>query len=82
MRFLAYGPIWAMAAIIAANPTDLLPDMSPEIIRGGELAVLGWVIYYVLVRIFPAQVRAQKEQRDAFLKLLKDLGVTKKDENK
>lgn len=75
MRFLAYGPIWAMAAIVAVDPTGF----TPEILQVSELAVLGWVIYYVLVKIFPAQVKAQKEQRDAFLKLLRDLDVVKKD---
>ena len=74
MRFLAYGPICLMAGATAIGP---FTDMPPEIIRGGELAVLGWVVYYVFVKMFPAQIKAQKEQRDAFLKLLKDLDVAK-----
>ncbi len=78
MRFLAYGPICLAAGATAVGP---LTDVPPEVIRGGELAVLGWVVYYVLVKIFPAQVKAQKEQRDAFLKLLRDLGVIGKNKN-
>ncbi len=81
MRFLAYGPIWAMAALVAVDSTSFAPDMTPQTITGAILAVLGWTIYYVLVKVFPAQVKAQKEQRDAFLTLLRDLDITKGDEN-
>lgn len=76
MRFLAYGPVCLVAGAIMAEST--MPTvMTPEMLSGGVLGVLGWTIYYVLVKVLPAHVKAQKEQRDAFLKLLKDLGVGK-----
>lgn len=84
MRILAYGPVWVMSALVAVNATPGFPEIPVEDqgITGLTLAVLGWVIYYLLVKIFPAQVKAQKEQRDAFLKLLKDLGVARDTEDK
>lgn len=75
MRFLAYGPICLAAGVVMAD-SAIPTDMTPEMLSGGVLAVLGWTIYYVLVKVFPAQVKAQKEQRDAFLKLLQDLKLT------
>jgi hypothetical protein len=73
-----------MSALVAVNATSSFPKIPVEDqgITGLTLAVLGWVIYYLLVKIFPAQVKAQKEQRDAFLKLLKDLGVARDTEDK
>lgn len=76
MRFLAYGPICLAAGVVVAD-SAIPTDMTPEMLQGGVLAVLGWTIYYVLVKVFPAHEKAQREQRDAFLKLLKDLGVGK-----
>lgn len=84
MRFLAYGPIWAASALVAADAMPGFPEIPVEGqgIAGITLAVLGWTIYYVLVKVFPAQVKAQKEQRDAFLKLLRDLDIVGKDKGK
>ena len=65
MRFLAYGPVASMSVLLATDP--VLPSVPPEMLSGGVLAVLAWTIYYVLVKVFPAHERAQKDQRDAFL---------------
>lgn len=80
MRILAYGPVSVAAAFLVADTTPIIPDVGPQMLQGGILGVLGWTIYYVLVKVFPRHEKAQKEQREAFLKLLKDLGVTKKED--
>ena len=73
MKLLAYGPIAAATIFLAADATPGVSSfLPPEIVQGSALAVLGWTIYYVLARVFPAHQRAQKEQRDAFLKFLAD----------
>jgi len=77
MRFLAYGPVWAAAVLLAATPMPIIPNIEPRYISGGVLAVLGWTIWYVFVKLLPAQQKAQKEQREAFLKLLRDLNLVK-----
>ena len=70
MNFLAYGPVIGIASLLAVDATGVLPAIAPEMLQGGALAVLAWVIWYVLARVFPAQVKAQRDQRDAFLKFL------------
>jgi hypothetical protein len=54
-----------MSVLLAADP--IMPNVPPEMLSGGVLAVLAWTIYYVLTKVFPAHERAQKDQRDAFL---------------
>ena len=51
--------------LLAAD--SVVPSVPPEMLRGTALAVLAWTIWYLLARVFPAQIAAQKEQRDAFL---------------
>ncbi len=65
MKFLAYGPIFAVSALLASE--SVVPTIPPVMIQGGALGVLAWTIWYLLSRVFPAQIAAQKEQRDAFL---------------
>ena len=65
MSVLAYGPVAGMSMLLATEP--MVPNVPPEMLSGGVLAVLAWTIYYVLVKVFPAHERAQKDQRDAFL---------------
>ncbi len=64
MKLLAYGPILGMSALLAVEP--VVPSVPPEMLQGGALAVLAWVVWYLLAKVFPAQIAAQKEQRDAF----------------
>lgn len=77
MKFLAYGPVSVIAAFLVVDTTPIIPDVGPQMLQGGILGVLGWTIYYVFVKLLPAQAKAQKEQREAFLKLLKDLNLVK-----
>ena len=69
MRLLAYGPLMGMTAVLAADSIPILTVPS-DVLQGGILAVLAWTIYYVLVKVFPAHEKAQKDQRDAFLEFI------------
>jgi len=72
MRFAAYAPIWIASAFLFAQEMPGVPSVGPQLLQGGILAVLGWTIYYVLVKVFPAHEKAQKDQRDAFFKFLSE----------
>ena len=65
MKFLAYGPMLAASALLASE--SVVPIIPPEMIQGGALGALTWTIWYLMSKVFPAQIAAQKEQRDAFL---------------
>ncbi len=79
MKLLAYGPAWAVAALFTAGATPGMPDMPPEMLQGAPWAILGWIIFYMLVKVFPAHEKIQQEQREAFLKFLSDLERRKSD---
>jgi len=41
------------------------------IIQGGALVILGWAVWYLLARAFPAHFKAAQEERELFLKTQK-----------
>ena len=69
MRFLAYGPIFLVAAATTASAATPLA-LPSEILQGSALAVLGWTIWYVLSRTLPAHTKAMENQRQDFLEAL------------
>ncbi len=68
--FLACAPVLGMAGLLTADAIPAVPQLPPQILQGGELAVLAWVIGYVLIRTMPAHTAALAAQRDAFLAAL------------
>lgn len=62
MRFAAWG---TLSCVLAMGVADFTP--AAQAINAGALTVLGWMIWYLLVKAFPAHIRAQKEDRKAFL---------------
>jgi len=83
MRIVAYGLALCVFLILTAKVlaaqggqlvmSDAVPfpmDMYSQILQGGALAVLGWTVWYMLAKAFPAHIVATKEQRDAFLAAL------------
>lgn len=62
MKYAAYGMILSVGTITLA---DLLK--TPIALQLGALSLLAWIIWYLLVRAFPQHVKAQKEEREAFL---------------
>lgn len=67
MRIPAFSILFGVSMFLAADiPVDFSP-VTPQILRGGALAILGGTVWYLLARTFPAFLAAQKDQRDAFL---------------
>lgn len=66
-NILAYGPVLVMSCVLTAEAIPAIPTIPPQILQGGELAVLAWTIWYVLARTIPAHTAALAAQRDAFL---------------
>ncbi len=65
MRLAAWG---TLSCVLAMGMADFTPFA--QTINAGALTVLGWMIWYLLTRAFPAHIRAQKEDRQAFLDAL------------
>ncbi len=62
MKTAAYSILLSVGALSIADFSR-----SPLILQFGALSLLGWIVWYLLVRVFPQHVAAQKEQREAFL---------------
>ena len=61
LRFLAYGPVFFVAAVTTADAVSPL-SLPSEILQGSALAVLGWTIW--------AHMKAMASQRKDFLTAL------------
>jgi len=72
VKILAFGPAFIASIVMAVNGATPIPEIAPQVLQGGALAVLAWTIWYVFARVFPAQNKALKEQRDAFLGAIKE----------
>ena len=62
MRLAAYGIFGSVMAMSLADLTK-----TPLAVHYGALTILGWMVWYLLVRAFPAHVKSQREDRAAFL---------------
>ena len=71
MRFLACTPFISVSMLMAADATTQMPGMS-HLLQGGALGVLAWTIWYMLAKAFPAHNKALRDQREAFLAVLKE----------
>jgi hypothetical protein len=69
MRFLAYGPVFFVAAATTADAVTPI-SFPAGVLQGSALAVLGWTIWYVLSRTLPAHTKAMGDQRKDFLEAL------------
>jgi hypothetical protein len=67
MKFAAYG---IFGSTLAMDLADILS--APQAVQYGALAILGWLVWYLLARSFPAHIRSQKEDRAAFLAAQKE----------
>lgn len=70
MRFLAYAPFLGVSMLMAADATTQVPGMT-NILQGGALGVLAWAVWYLLAKAGPAHLKALRDQREDFLKVLK-----------
>ncbi len=71
MRILALGPALGVSLLLAADG-PLIPESTTGLLQGGALGVLAWVVWYMLAKAFPAHNKALKDQREDFLKYLKE----------
>ncbi len=74
MRTLALLQLFGVSMLLASNAMPSAPEVTPLFLQGGALAVLGWVMWYMLVKAFPAHNKALKDQREDFLKALGRMG--------
>lgn len=72
MKLLAYGPLVGVSLLLASDLNSIMPDMASQVLQGGALAVLAWTVWYMLARAFPAHTKALRDQRNDFLKVLKE----------
>jgi hypothetical protein len=59
-----------------------VPEATPLFLQGGALAVLAWVMWYMLVKAFPAHNKALREQREDFLEALRRMGDSLEEDRK
>ena len=71
MKFLALAPFFSVSMFAVADSNLLSPPTS-GMLQGGALAVLAWVVWYMLAKAFPAHNKALKDQREDFLEALRD----------
>lgn len=68
MKLAAYATLLASGVFTVS---DYLP--SSEMLQGTALAILGCTIWYVLVKAFPAHLRAMQQARKDFLAAQADM---------
>lgn len=71
MRVLATLPAFGVGMLLAASDPMIPPGVA-GLLQGGALAVLAWVVWYMLAKAFPAHNKALKDQREDFLEALKE----------
>jgi len=71
MKLLAYAPFLGVGMLCASDVTTSMPGMT-NILQGGALGVLAWAVWYLLAKAGPAHLKALSDQREAFLKVLKE----------
>lgn len=81
MRILALAPVVSVSMLVAADG-HIVPDQIAGLLQGGALAVLAWVVWYMLAKAFPAHNKALKDQREDFLTYLKENGDALREDRK
>lgn len=67
MRFAAYGIL--LGTVFASGASVISPD---KYLEGGAIAVLGFMAWYFLARVYPAQEKSRNDAMKAYLNALKD----------
>ncbi len=63
MKWAAYGILLSVGTIGSSSLVK-----GPAMLQFGALSLLGWIVWYLLVRAFPSHIKAQADERAAFLK--------------
>ncbi len=67
MRFAAYGMLFG--TIFASGASVISPD---KFLEGGAITVLGFMAWYFLARVCPAQEKSRDNAMNAYLKAMKE----------
>jgi len=62
MKIAAYGLLVSVMAVGTAAQVA-----APAAVQYGALGLLGWMCWYILARAFPVHIKAQQEDRAAYL---------------
>ena len=54
-----------LSSVLTMSMADAVS--APQAVQYGALTILGWTVWYLLARAFPAHIRAQEKERQAFL---------------
>lgn len=72
MRLIATAQLLGVSMLMASSATSFVPENASSVLQGGALAVLSWVVWYMLAKALPAHNKALKDQREDFLAALKE----------
>ena len=67
MRFAAYGILFG--TVFASGASIMSPD---KYLEGGAVTVLGFMAWYFLARVYPAQEKSRDGTMKAYLNALKE----------
>jgi len=71
VRFVAAIPLMGLGMLFASEFLET-PGAVTYGLQGGAMALLAWMVWYLLARMFPAHVKAIREQQNDFLVALKE----------
>lgn len=71
MRLAANLTMFSAFTLAATGPAAGFGDVSNLVVQGGALAILGWMVWYLMSRTFPAHTKALHQQRTDFLDALR-----------
>lgn len=66
MRAASLGIVLGSTSI-AAGATSLITSVPSQVLSGSGCAILGWALWYLLTKTFPAHTEALRASQDAFL---------------
>ena len=67
MRLAAYGMLFG--SLFASGASIMSPD---KYLEGGAISVLGFMAWYVLARVYPAQEKSRNDAMKSYLNALKE----------
>lgn len=58
--------------LVASEAKTIVPEIASIPLQMGALAILSWVIWHMLTKTFPAHSKALEDQREDFLRVLRE----------
>ena len=72
MRLLAFAQLSSVSMLVASESKAIIPEIASIPLQMGALAILSWVIWHMLTKTFPAHNKALRDQREDFLRVLRE----------